>query len=117
MKTFYNHSGAPICYTDNDIDIFSFRGEPLGYIYDDKIYNYRGYLVGWFLDNWIYDRDGNPVFFSENSYGGPVKPIKQVCPIKSVRSITPIKQTRQVPSIRPIKKYSWSRYSDASLFR
>ena len=117
MKYFYNRNGEPICYIEDNVHIFSFSGDPLGYLYDDKIYAYSGNLLGWYIDDWMVDLNGRSAFYTETSRGGLVKPTMKVAPIRSVKRITPIKCTRRVPSIRPIKQLSWSYYSDLDFFR
>ena len=117
MFNLYNHDGDPIAFSDDNEHIFSFRGEPLAYIYDNKVYSYKGRHLGWFMDGWVRDLRGSCVFFTENASGGPVKPIKRVAPIKGVRGIKPIKQIREIAKIKPVFTYSWSSDSNIYFFR
>lgn len=117
MKTFYNEFGKPIAYSDNDIIVFSFPGEPLAYIFDDKIYSFDGKQLGWFLDGWIRDLDGYCVFFTETATGGPLKPLKQLKPLKSLKKLVPFRQYREYPHLKPIKRCAWSRYKDLDFFK
>ena len=116
MITLYDRDGTPIAYSDDNEHIFSIRGEPLAYFYDDKVYSYRGKHLGWFIDGWVRDLGGECAFFTEYASGGPVKPIKHICPTKGVKSIKPIKQTREVARVRPVSKYSWSSLSNIRFF-
>lgn len=117
LRIFYNRNGEPTCYTEDGEHIFSFRGDPLGYIYGELIYTYSGNHIGWYLDNWIRDLRGNCVFYTDISSGGPVKPTMHVAPVRSVKRIAPIKCTRHVPTVKPVKTYSWSYNSGIDFFR
>ena len=116
MKTFYNYFGTPIAYTDDEVNIFSFNGSPLGYIDGDKIYAFSGKHLGWYIDGWIRDKLGYCVFFTELATGGPLKPIKRLKPLRFAKRIVPMKRIRQIAGIRPIKRLAWSRYYDSSFF-
>lgn len=116
MATLYNRSGTPFAYSDDGTHIFSFSGDPLGYLYEGKIYSYRGKHLGWFSDGWIRDLRGCCVFYLDGAHGGPVKPTMKVNPVKSVKRIIPIKSTREVAHVRPVSSYSWSIYSGYDFF-
>ena len=79
---FYDNHGRPTAYTEDDIHIYLFTGEPVAYIDRDAVYGYNGKHLGWFSNGWIRDLNGCCVFFSEKANGcGPVKPIKYICPV------------------------------------
>lgn len=69
------------------------------------------------MNGWIRDHSGNCVMFSEESSGGPIKPLKQIKPIKGIKQILPIKGIKQIKPLRPIKSLSWSNTSGATFFR
>ncbi len=111
---FYNKTGKPIAWLSDKDDetIYLFNGKAVAYLYNDSVYSFNGEHLGFFLNGWIYDNSGYCVFFTANATGGPVKPIKHVCPIKGVTSIKPVKSSRRVPPIKPVKKLSWKDSDD-----
>lgn len=115
--SFYDKNGKPIAYSEDDVHIFLFTGEPRAYIDGISIYSYPGKHIGWFIDGWIRDHSGNCVMFSEKASGGPIKPIKQIKPIKGIKQIKPIKRIKQIKPILPIKSLSWSNVSGIVFFR
>ncbi len=113
---FYDKDGTPTAYTYGD-DIYLFNGKPVAYIYNSSyIYSIRGKHLG-FLDNgFIIDLDGYYAFFTDNSVGGIVKPVRKNVPPRSARIPYPIKLTREIPRIRPVKKLNWSNKSNISFW-
>ena len=89
-----------------------FNGKAVAYLYNDSVYSFRGEHLGFYLNGWIYDNNGYCVFFTKDSLGGPVKPVKGVCPVKGVMSIKPVKSARRVPPVKPVKRLSWIDSSD-----
>ena len=63
---FYDNYGRPTAYTEDDIHIYLFTGEPVAYIDRDAVYGYNGRQFGWFQNGWIRDLNGCCVFFSES---------------------------------------------------
>lgn len=93
--TFYNKNGEPIAYLSDDIHIYLFSGEPVAYLSNDAIFNFDGKHLGWFENGWVFDLNGERVFFTENSSGGHMKPMK---------------------SIKEMKSSSWSSLSEKAFF-
>ncbi|MFB8676931.1 4-fold beta flower protein [Enterococcus gallinarum] len=114
---FYDHNGKPIAYLSDDKHIFLFSGEPVAYFSDDSIYGFNGKYLGWFKDGWIIARDGTRVFFTENSIGGPMKPMKKMKPIKSMKQMKPMKSIKEIKPIKSITSLSWSTLSGTSFFK
>ena len=111
---FYDRSGKPICYRsekDNET-LYLFNGTPVAYIYDTSVYSFRGRHLGWFENGWVYDNNGYCVFFTQDAYGGPAKPIKRVTPIKHATRIKPVKSIKAVRPIRPVKRLQWGDSDD-----
>lgn len=111
---FYNKSGKPTAWLSDrdDETIYLFNGKAVAYLYNDSVYSFRGDHLGFYLNGWIYDNNGYCVFFTKDSLGGPVKPVKGVCPVKGVMSIKPVKSARRVPPVKPVKRLSWIDSSD-----
>ena len=114
---FYDKRGKATCYTNDNDEIYSFDGTPLGFIYSNLIYKVNGEHLGFLDRGWIIDRSGYAVYFSENSSNiGLVTPIKCVKPIASVKRIFPVKGIRRVPSTKPVFKMSWSSATGTEFF-
>lgn len=114
--TLYNRFGIPIAYSEDGENIYLFNGLPVAYLVEDCIYNFRGKHIGWFSDGWTRDLYGYCVFFTEDSIGGPVKPIKRIKPIKGIKRIKPIKSIREIRRIRAINRLAWSNYTGPDFF-
>jgi hypothetical protein len=118
QKTFYDKNGRPTAYSEDEIHIYLFNGEAVGYLDGDSVFSYSGTHLGSYEDNWIRDHSGNCVFFTdETSGGGPVRPARGVKPLKSVKSAKPVKGVKQVKSAKAGKSLSWSKLSGEPFFR
>lgn len=117
MATFYDRTGKPIAYTEDNETIYLFSGEPVAYLYGDAVYSFIGRQLGWCEDGWIRDLKGACVFFLENSKGGgPMRPIKKFTPVKAAKFTKPFKGARFVKQVKPIKLLSWSVLSGEQFF-
>lgn len=117
MTTFYNKLGIALAYISDDNEyIYLYSGTPVAWLSDENIYAYSGRYLGWMLNGIIYDRSGNPAFFTENSTGGPVKPIRAPRPLRGVRGIRPIRGVRETRPPRPTRSLNWSQFSDEKYF-
>lgn len=114
--TFYDKNGNAICYTIDNIHLYSFDGQPLGYIHRNKVWAFSGVLLGWFHNYWIIDREGYYIFFSEYSIGGILKPLKHLQPLKSLRHLRPLKGYRQSLPLEPLIRLSWSSLTPQEFF-
>jgi len=117
MNTFYNFSGSPKAYIDDDkFSVYLFDGTPVAWLSDEKLYAYSGKFLGWFLNNWIYDKNGNPAFFTENAIGGPSKPMKGMKPMKEMKSMRPMRGMKEMASMKPMRSAIWSNLSNVEFF-
>ena len=114
--TLYDYTGRAVAYSDDGETIYLFNGAPVAYFYRDMVYGFGGQQLGTIRNGWIRDHRGYCVFFTDNSVGGPVKPIKQIKPIKCVKQIKPIKHIRHVPYVRAVDQIGWSNLSGESFF-
>lgn len=69
---FYNKTGSPSAYTEDNCHIFHINGETLAYIYEGSVYSYNGKHLGFYKDGWIRDNDGMSLFFNIDSKEGPI---------------------------------------------
>ncbi|MEB2787285.1 4-fold beta flower protein [Algoriphagus persicinus] len=106
--TFYDKSGKPQFYCEDNIHIYDFGGNPIGYFHNDSLYNYDGSYLGWIDDGWIIDRNGYRFCFNEDASGGPMKPMKHMRPMKSMKRMKPMKSIREMRPMKPMKSSSWS---------
>lgn len=58
--TFYDGKGNPVIYLspNNDNSFYTWNGEAVAYLIDEKIYGWGGSHIGWLLDDIIYDLNG-----------------------------------------------------------
>lgn len=105
---FYDIDGNPCCYSDDSVHIYSYGGDPLGYILDGRVWNFDGHYLGLFRNNWIIDRDGYYLFFTDISTGGLLKPLRRLEPIKSLKQLLPLKSLRELPPLPPLTQLAWS---------
>ena len=117
MLEFWDRNGSPIAYLDDDGEsIYLWSGTPVGWLSDGGIYSYSGRFLGWFEQGWVRDRQGAGVFFTDDSVGGPVRPVRQVRPVRGVRGLRPVRGVRAIRPIRPTVGLSWSPWSGEEFF-
>lgn len=114
---FYNWHGQPTAYTENDVDIYLFTGEPVAYLNGDAVYAFDGRHLGWFSKGWVRDLNGCCVFFTEDASGsGPAKPAKYACPAKYAKYAKPAKCAREARHARAVNSVGWSQLSGRQFF-
>ena len=113
---FFDLHGTPIAYSNNGKDIFLFTGECAAYLHLDSIYSYNGIHLGWYEDGWILDNHGYCVFFTKDSQGGPMIPMKKMIPMKSIKQMKPMKGMKEMKPMKPMKSLNWSDKSGSSFF-
>ncbi len=116
MINFYDQAGVPIAYTEDLQNIYLFSGEPVAYIDGDSIYSYSGEHLGWFVNGWVIDHNGDNVYFSENTKGGPFKPLKQFLPFKGFKGFLPFKGFKELKPFKPVVSLGWSDMANVSFF-
>ena len=117
MNTFYDSSGNAIAYIDDDeTSIYLYDGTPVAWLADGSVYDYGGTYLGWMQDGWLYDRHGAPVFFTDESSGGPVRPARSARPARGARGVRPIRGIRELRPIKPLRSASWSDNSGSQFF-
>lgn len=114
--TFYDRNGAAVAYSDDDVHVFLFGGEPIAYLDAEALYSYRGELMGWFEDGWLRDKDGRCVAYSEEASGGPTLPEKRRRPKQSLKQTLPVQQRQDPRSLRPMHSSAWSTQSAKQFF-
>lgn len=114
--TLYDYSGRAVAYSDDGETIYLFDGTPVAYFYGDMVYGFKGQQLGTINNGWIRDNRGFCAFFTENAYGGPVRPVKHVKPVKRVKRVKPVKSVRHVPYVKPIYRLNWSNMSGERFF-
>jgi hypothetical protein len=114
--TFYDRHGSAIAYSDDDVHVFLFDGEPVAYLEDDAMYSYPGELMGWFEDGWLRDKDGRCVAFSEQAQGGPPHSVNERRPYPALKQALPLQQRRDPRALRPIHSNAWSALTATDFF-
>ncbi len=114
--TLYDYSGRAVAYSDDGETIYLFNGIPVAYFYGSNVFGFKGHQLGTINNGWIRDNSGLCVFFTENAYGGPVKPIKHIKPVKGVKHVKPVKSIRHTSSQKSTDKIGWSTMSGERFF-
>lgn len=45
-RTFYDQHGQVVAYTQDGQHIYTYPGEPVAYLFEDKVYHYNGVCLG-----------------------------------------------------------------------
>jgi len=114
--TFYNQSGTPVIYTEDDEHLYDFDGNPIAYFSGKSVYNYSGRHLGWVENGWIKDSRGNCFLFSENATGGPLQPLKKLKPLKGLKKLKPLKGLKQLKPLKPLSTLNWSLHTVDDFF-
>ena len=114
---FFDKNGNATAYCDDGVHIFAFSGSPVAYFDGNAVFGFNGRHLGWFENGWMRDRDGECVFYTDNTHGGPVTPVRRVVPVKCAKRVVPIKNVREIKRVRPVNKLSLSRLSGEAFFK
>lgn len=115
--TFYDRSGKPVAYTEDDVHIFLYLGYPAGYLFGGSVYSYSGRHLGTVRTGWIRDHAGNGVFFTDEAMnGGLPLPQKHVKPPKLLKKPKPPKGRRETPPPQAEDTGEWSAHSSETFF-
>ncbi len=112
----YDRHGIPVAYFLLSGEIYATDGRPLAYLVGFYIYAYNGRFLGFFNNGWILDKQGYHVLFTQNAYGGPLKPLCRPSMLPGLRHLAPWKALRQRPTQFPMPRLSWSAYSTGITF-
>lgn len=104
--TLFDSKGDAIAYIDtsDELTIYLWDGDPVAYLYDDRVYGFNGKHLGWFVDGIIWNHRGNAVGFIE----GAVNMVTSIEPIKGIKSIKSIKSIREIAPVKPVFTNRWS---------
>ncbi len=115
--TFYDRSGKPVAYTEDDVHIFLYSGYAVGYLYNGSVYSYSGRHLGTLRTGWIRDHAGDCVFFTDEAMSsGPLLPAKLVKPSKLLKKPKPAKGRREAPPPRAEDSAEWSQHASETFF-
>lgn len=87
---FFDFSGSAALYIDKE-RIYSWAGEPLGTLKDDKVHACDGKFVGWVRHGYLINEQGEFCLFTDGAEWkyGPVTPSRQSRPSKRTRQPFP----------------------------
>ena len=102
----YDSVGEAVAYidTDDELNIYLWRGKPVSYLDDNSLYGFNGKHLGWFKDGIVWDHNGYAVGFVE----GAVNMLTKMERIKGLQQLTPLKSLQQLEPIEPLYKNQWS---------
>ncbi|WP_138106338.1 4-fold beta flower protein [Serratia fonticola] len=112
----FDSSGTPYAYFDDGVHLFTFSGEPIGYLEGDSIYLYNGRHVGYWANGVIRDSSGDVILFSEHATTGPSRPLRKLLPLKGLKGLKPMKGLRQLKPLRPLNSMRWSNTRPCDVF-
>jgi hypothetical protein len=114
--TFYDHSGRPRAYCDDDETIYVFSGQPLAYIDQRAVYSFSGRFLGWLADGWIHDRQGTCVLFSQAARGGPARPVVREAPSRRSKQSSPVRDAQSRLPAPVLPTFRWTQLSFTEFF-
>jgi hypothetical protein len=103
----FNDAGEAVAYidTDNEMNIYLWKGEPVAYLDGESIYGFNGKHLGWFKKGIIWDHEGYAVGFIE----GAVNKLTKLERLKGLQKLTPLKSLPQLEPLEPVHKSQWAR--------
>lgn len=105
--SFYDDSGEAVAYidTNEEMNIYSWHGDPVAYLERDSIFGFNGKHLGWFENGIIRDHSGYAVGFVE----GSINKLTKLERLKSLQKLTPLKSLQQLEPIKPFYHNQWAR--------
>jgi hypothetical protein len=102
----YDSQGQPAAHISlkDDLTIYLWSGEPVGYVDADSVYGFNGKHLAWFRNGLLYDHDGSIVGATRDRFGGAAKP----GPPKGLRQLKPLKGLKELKPLRPLFGLGWS---------
>jgi len=113
---FYDLNGDPYAYSEDGETIYTFDGRPIAHISGDSIYSFSGKHLGFFEAGQIWDHNGAILLFTDDSQGGPMKPLKSLKPLKGLKELKPLKGLKELKPLKALKSMSWSAHSPQDVF-
>jgi hypothetical protein len=103
----FDDAGEAVAYidTDDEMNIYLWKGEPVAYLDGQSIYGFNGKHLGWFKDGIIWDHEGYAVGFIE----GAINKLTKLERLKGLQKLTPLKSLQQLEPLEPLHKSQWAR--------
>lgn len=103
----YDDAGEAVAYidTDDEMNIYLWKGEPVAYLDGQSIYGFNGKHLGWFKEGIIWDHEGYGVGFIE----GAVNKLTKLERLKGLQKLTPLKSLQELEPLEPMHKSQWAR--------
>lgn len=114
---FYDRNGHATHYVNEDGTLYSWGGQPMGFLQGEELYATSGRHVGRISDGWLRDQRGNAIASSASASGGPMKPMRSLPSLKSLPSLAPLRGLASLPPLAPLPSLSWSQLTIEDLFR
>jgi hypothetical protein len=108
--TLFDSQGNARAYIDYDDDatIYLWNGKAVAFLENDGndmcVFGFNGNFLGWYEDGIVRDDNGNAV----GARDGATNMITSIEPIKSIQEISPIRPITPITPIKPIFSNSWS---------
>lgn len=103
----YDDTGKAVAYidTDNEMNIYLWKGDPVGYLDGQSIYGFNGKHLGWFKEGIIWDHEGYAVGFID----GAINRLTKLERLKGLQKLTPLKSLQRLEPQEPTHKSQWAR--------
>lgn len=102
----YNSTGEAVAYidTDNDMNIYLWKGDPVAYLDGKSIYGFNGKHLGWLKRGIVRDNNGYAVGFME----GATNMLTKLERLKGLQKLEPLKSLQQLEPLEPLEKSQWA---------
>ena len=102
----YDSTGEAVAYidTDNDMNIYLWRGEPVAYLDGQSIYGFNGKHLGWLKKGILRDNNGYAVGFME----GATNKLTKLEGLKGLQRLEPLKSLQRLEPLEPLEKSQWA---------
>ena len=102
----YDITGEAVAYidTDNDMNIYLWRGEPVAYLDGQSIYGFNGKHLGWLKKGILRDNNGYAVGFME----GATNKLTKLEGLKGLQRLEPLKSLQSLEPLEPLEKSQWA---------
>lgn len=111
--TLFDKEGEPRAYIDYDQEatIFMWDGTPVAFVEKDGdelcIFGFNGDFLGWYEDGLVYDKKGYMVGARE----GALNMFTKMEKMKGFQKLAPLKPITPITPFQPILSHSWSSIS------
>jgi hypothetical protein len=115
--TLFGFQQTAVAYIADDLTIYRWAGDPVGYLAPDPdggyyIYAFNGTHLGWYVAGVVRDHHGYSVGARRGAFAsGTFAAAVQYEPYKAFKQLMPFKATQEFAPVRPVFVNQWSQAS------